>query len=668
MKPSSYRPDIDGLRAIAVLAVVFFHAGLGCPGGFVGVDVFFVISGYLIGGILRRDLEADVFSFGEFWERRVRRIMPAALVMSAVTLAYGTSELLPAELVELARSTLFQQAMASNAFFAWSMPDYFGGPAEYKPLLHTWSLAVEEQFYLALPLVMYGLRRVRRGWLAAGLGCAACASFAICVVLGPERSFFNPVSRSWELLVGVIASLAPTTHRWIRPWGTVLTLGGLLGMGYAVSCWSASTPFPGWATLLPCFATAAVLLGGKSSELVALRGLSARPLVFVGKISYSLYLWHWPVLVAFRQIWGEGLSTSARLIAVAVSIALGWLSWRYVENRWRQPNPDTARRRVFWTAAGASVAVSIAAFLVVWTDGLPGRIPPNVRALAEGNELRRDWVSQDTRTWTEEGPPGLGVPSGRDDPPDFLVWGDSHALPVAEALNDLASEAGLSGVIAARFATVPLLVDRAQPNAKELWNQSVVEYVRAKRVPCVLLVARWDVKVEGRPDGRLDTLLLDRHSHNATRAEAQFAFERSLRRTIAALQQAGASVWVMQQVPTQSTDPIRALVRAARRGMGSPPSGIPLSEHVARQRRVSEAMERSCGDNVRFIDPTPYCFDTAGNSILGGGGRAYYCDEDHLSPLGARRLLAAPLAPFLDAVARIRREATEARIPPVAAN
>ena len=297
-----YRADIDGLRALAVLPVLFFHFHIKLfSGGFVGVDIFFVISGYLITQIIFADLKRDRFSIVTFYERRIRRIFPALLTVLAVTTLVAFTVLLPAEVEDYGKSLMAATISFSNVYF-WSESGYFDAPASLKPLLHTWSLGVEEQFYLLFPLLMAWLYRNHRRYLPHVLIVAALASFGAAVYVmqtNPSSAFYLPHLRAWELMIGAMLAIGmfpPLLKSWQRELAASV---GFALIVFAVLTYTAATPFPGLNAVAPCVGAALILAAGQHGTTVVGRVLSLKPIVWVGLISYSLYLWHWPVM-SFR--------------------------------------------------------------------------------------------------------------------------------------------------------------------------------------------------------------------------------------------------------------------------------------------------------------------------------------------------------------------------------
>ncbi|MDO9472042.1 MAG: acyltransferase [Caulobacter sp.] len=330
-----YRPEVDGLRAIAVVPVVLFHSGLGLmPGGFIGVDIFFVISGFLITSIISSELERDQFSLVSFYERRARRILPALVLVCLVCVPFAWAWLLPRELKDFGQSLAAVATFSSNILF-WREEGYFSAAAELKPLLHTWSLAVEEQFYILFPPALWLAYRLARRHVVVLLVLAAIVSLALSEWgwrTAPSANFFLLPSRAWELLIGAIAALvhwAPS-----RRIANGLSLLGLVLVAGSLATFSEAVPMPSALGLFPIVGTALILLFGRTGTWVAAL-LSLKPFVWIGLISYSAYLWHQP-LFAFARIRSISEPAPALMLALcALSLLLAWLSWRFVEAPWR---------------------------------------------------------------------------------------------------------------------------------------------------------------------------------------------------------------------------------------------------------------------------------------------------------------------------------------------
>jgi peptidoglycan/LPS O-acetylase OafA/YrhL len=452
-----YRPDIDGMRAFAVMAVVLFHAGLSAvPGGFVGVDIFFVISGYLITGLIVDKLRQGTFSFWDFYARRTRRIYPALFVLIPFVLLFGYFILTPGEYEELGRSAIYSAAFLANIFF-WLNTGYFDLAAMTMPLLHLWSIGVEEQFYLMWPVTLVLVWRFvplsRQATLIA-LIVVTTLLVLLCIVwthYDAKAAFYLPFTRLWEFTLGALALALPEIKR--PRVADALSIAGLIAMLVAALSFDEGLAYPGYYALLPCLGTTASIWAGDRSLMGKVFSLT--PNVLLGKISYSLYLWHWPVFVYYGFYAGAEATSQAKLLLVPVIIAIAYLSWRFVEMpiRHRKGYP---RRHVMYGAATAAVAACLALIVVV-NAGFPNRIPEEVRVLGDQKAMM-------VFTCTEEIPvPGagkrerciVGAPwasaSKR-----AVIWGDSHARHLLPVLDEPAREQNLS---IAFFSGCPPFID-----------------------------------------------------------------------------------------------------------------------------------------------------------------------------------------------------------------
>ena len=336
---AGYRPDIDGLRAIAVLSVVLYHASLpGFSGGFVGVDIFFVISGYLISELIWRDLGRGRFSLTDFYARRIRRIFPALCAVLAASAVAAYFLLIPSDLIAVGKSLKATVLFYSN-FQLLKEVGYFDAPAMDKPLLHTWSLSVEEQFYAVWPLLLLAMARFlpARRVLAAVLILAAVSLLLAQLKLAqhPKDAFYVSYYRMWELMTGAALAIASPFVLKRRLAGSV-AMAGLVAIAYSVFFYNSSTPFPDLTAMAPCFGAALVIAaGGSPNPVSAVVGF--RPFRFIGLISYSLYLIHWPLLSFAHLYLNDVLDLPQRMVIVALSIVLAYLSWRFHETPFRVP-------------------------------------------------------------------------------------------------------------------------------------------------------------------------------------------------------------------------------------------------------------------------------------------------------------------------------------------
>lgn len=419
-----YRPEVDGLRAVAVLPVLFFHAGfISFSGGFIGVDVFFVISGYLITSLIVEDIKSGSFSLLGFYERRFRRISPALLLVCIVTIPFAWVWMTPREFNDYGQS-LFATNLSVSNFLFWKEANYFGAEAELKPLLHTWSLAVEEQFYLFFPLLLVAWRgRKSLIWTVMAL---VLASYALALLLAgraPAANFYLLPTRFWELGVGALLALAGANRQWLQgPGAQTLSLAGLALIVGSIFLLDGSRPFPGWWALPPVVGTALVLAFATSGTLAA-RLLAWWPLVAVGLISYSVYLWHQP-LFAFARIrtFGE-VTTSTYLLLIALTFVLSYLSWRFVERPFRNRRLVSARQ-LFATIGVVGGGLVVFGVVADQTGGLPLRHPNKAFASAIDERLRINFGLSSSC----EGKLPLPDACMTSDKPEVIVWGDSFAM------------------------------------------------------------------------------------------------------------------------------------------------------------------------------------------------------------------------------------------------
>lgn len=330
-----YRPEIDGLRAIAVLPVIFFHAGFDFfSGGFVGVDIFFVISGFLITSILLSDLEQNNFSLSSFYDRRARRILPALFVVVLVSIPFSWMFLSESQFKDFSQSVSAVSIFSSNILF-WLESGYFESASEEKPLLHTWSLAVEEQFYVFFPLLLLALWKLGKNSLLIILTVVSIISLVLCelwAVKDPNANFFLLPSRTWELFSGAIAAVL-MRYSLFRP-NDILAVFGLVLLVGGITVFDEHTPFPSLYTLVPVIGTLLVILYAGEGTLTN-RVLSTSGLVMMGLVSYSAYLWHQPIFAFFRILSIEGLTPALKLLMVVSSVCIAYVSWKFVEAPFR---------------------------------------------------------------------------------------------------------------------------------------------------------------------------------------------------------------------------------------------------------------------------------------------------------------------------------------------
>ncbi|MDG2381615.1 MAG: acyltransferase family protein [Pirellulaceae bacterium] len=622
MSGTRYRPEIDGLRALAIVPVVMFHLELGLPGGFIGVDVFFVISGFLITGIIRRGLENETFSLLEFWERRIRRILPALFVVVAATLAGGCWLLVPNQLEELGMSAVAQASLMANVYF-WLAPGYFHDSAVFRPLAHTWSLALEEQFYLFFPLVLCFLRRLSHQKLFALLMTVALISFvgsAFGAFFYQEATFFLLPTRAWELLVGCLLAVCPWQCESSPRRDNAIATLGVLAIVLPFFLCDSEIPFPGLAAAPPVLGTAAVIFATANSPSIwVCKLLSLRPFVFIGLFSYSLYLWHWPVIVYTRIYFGY-FGWKQIAFASVVSISLAILSWMFIETPCRQKNFVKQRRKLFTSAiilSGVTIAIGL---LIIGARGFPQRFPNYPSVLVEDAEWTGDEYSLQTRfRFNSISPaelPTVGRKPSNGQEIDFLIWGDSHGMALSNCFDEIANEFNLTGKAALMHGSPPLPgVARPDLKYRLKLKREILKCIEELRPSNLILVAAWSA---------YEPFLAQKHFQEII----TFCSKNSIR------------LWIVKTVPSTGEPAAAAEILKFALGSKNEVSSqkTSLADHQARTAKIEQLFRELDPDIVRFVDPAPLLFDSNQMTINYYEGRGVYRDRHHLSRWGAEQI------------------------------
>lgn len=666
-KKSTYRPEIDGLRAIAVLGVLLFHAEFGFSGGFTGVDVFFVISGFLISGNIDRGLVAGKFSMAEFWFRRIRRILPSSLAVGGTTLVVGYFLMLPGDFADLSKSLLAQLCMVSNFYFA-EAGDYFGAKSDAWPLLHTWSLSVEEQFYIFFPVFYWLVSGAkRRSMLLVGCILSFSAS-VIAIPYFPREAFYLLPTRAWQLLAGALVyeffqnrKLSPTVSQ-------ISTWTGLLSIGLPMVLMSKSTPFPGLSALPSTLGAALMLIGMRDDQGIICRVLSSKWPVRCGMVSYSLYLWHWPPLAFATYFYPSGVPVLVKCLAIAFGIALTMIGYFLVEKPCRLRGPIVRMRPTLVATSAVVVTLIVFSSATILNHGFVGRFEQINDVINAGEMLPTQYQTKHASELEVSNIPRVGVIDS-DIRPSFLVWGDSHTYPLIATIDNAAKTNGVCGLIGARNATVPLKGiwrPNYRGNSREAlrWNSKLLSLVLEHRINRVFLICRWDVAVFGRPSGELDTLVALENETTATTESAWNVFRQGLEKSIAELQNHNVDVVLIAQPPTLACHPNRvAAVQYMVFGKRLDNVSMPAFE-FDEQARILETMQSLTGPNVTLIEPQldsnlardknnkleMTCFTE---------NQPIYVDTNHLTPFGATRLYGRQIQQAMASVVEGVKEVTK---------
>jgi peptidoglycan/LPS O-acetylase OafA/YrhL len=612
-----YRPEIDGLRALAVVPVILFHAGFPFfSGGYLGVDVFFVISGFLITAILANDIAQGRYSIVAFYERRARRILPALFVVMAVCLPFAWAWLMPTALRDFSRSVAAVSLFASNVEF-WRESSYFAPASEYKPLLHTWSLAVEEQYYLVFPVflaVFWRLGRSRLLWLVVACAITSLLTAELAWRHYPNANYYLAPTRVWELFAGSIAALEQERRASkatpLREHGP-LALSGLAAVVGSMLLFDPSVPFPSIYGLPAILGVILLLLFG-SRDTLAGRILGHPVPVGIGLISYSTYLWHQPLFAFARVRTQDEPHAAVMLLLAAASLGLGYLSWRFVERPFRKSGGEFGRRAIF-TMSAIGMGLFLALGLFGASNGVRqariAMLAPDQRAIYAYVETQPAALYRSGRCllYSAQSPSAYTPDCAGDG--SAVMWGDSHAAAVAVGLRRV-----WPGLAQYTAAACPPLLEREKTSLPHCAadNLHALGFIRAHRPHTVILGGNW--------------MLYQTSS-----------FEAELGRTLAALRSAGvARVYLLGSLPQfPPTLPERLAARKAtlNRASSTPVVLASLREIDGKLTRIAGANDARFVSLVDLLCETDQCDAVVPNEDRGFAPLAW--DSSHLTRAGS---------------------------------
>lgn len=636
LKPPKYRPDIDGLRAVAVLSVVGFHAFHGwIRGGYVGVDIFFVISGFLISTIIIENLENHSFSFLEFYSRRIRRIFPALLLVLFVCFIFAWFALLPDEYRHLGKHAAGGAAFVSNYLF-WSEAGYFDKTAETKPLLHLWSLGIEEQFYIVWPLLLWALWRSR---ISLFLVCIVIVLGSLAynvyeVTKDSIAAFYSPLTRCWELLAGALLAWLVTHYQkglngLSQLHANVLSVTGFSLITAGIFLLTKESPFPGWRALLPV--VGAVLVIGAGKEAWINREILSHPvMVWFGVISFPLYLWHWPILSFLSIVESTTPGRIVRMGAVLVSIALAWLTYRLIERPIRFG--PCVRPKVVSLAVMMAV-VAYAGFKVYASNGYPDRssiqgyLEINFNELAIVKEKDDECLSYINNTFPKFPYCRLSGLTGRE---TIAVIGDSHALAAFAGIANRTNALGTNVLLMATRGHPPFLgahfgANEFDRGVRTGQTDQIISTLKGMRsVKNVFIITRGPVYLTG-------TEPLTGEQQVMPSILSEGSFETSLQSTIDTLFNSGKRVFYVAENPELPTHPIRCLSRPFRNGTSDCTNSV--SVVMGRQARYWSILKKM--NHVTLISPLDAFCPAGICNAFSKDQELLYLDDDHLSFAGS---------------------------------
>ncbi|MEZ5751830.1 MAG: acyltransferase family protein [Paracoccaceae bacterium] len=644
-KELSYRPEIDGLRAIAVMSVVVFHAyEPALPGGFVGVDIFFVISGFLITSIIAKEIADGSFSIATFYERRIRRIFPSLFVVLLACIPFAWILMTPGQLRDFSQSVLATGTFLSNIYF-FLKTGYFEQDSHVLPLLHTRSLAVEEQYYVLFPLLMLLLARGRHSVTVAVLALLAFGSLALSILWGSSHAmmnFFLLPSRGWELLSGALLALVfPTVRPFLEDRPRLragIEVAGIVGLLHGLLFITSHDPFPGLLALPAVWGTVALIASMKPDRMAG-RVLSSKLAVGIGMISYSAYLWHQPLFAFARIRWGV-LPPVALVGLIALTLILAFLSWRFVERPFR--NRQWLRRgTVLWLGAAMIGAMAVVGGIGHLQKGFPNRFDQQTLALAataapspRRAECHTEGV--DYRRPSDGCIYGTGTPT-------WAVLGDSHGVELALALGETLGSRN-QGLLHLTFSGCPPAIDFPydNPGCRE-WTNDAVEYLElTPQISNVLIVYRAAFHLYGE-HGPLAHDLAALHQGTAplflrdrTPEAAREAYWNGLRGIVDRLVTAGKTVYVLGPVPELPVHVERIIFDTTRSiGDRSDAPGASVDFLHARYDAINARLAEFEGPHSEVVSISETLCDSDMCRATQNASSNYF-DDNHLSMAGAR--------------------------------
>jgi len=640
-----YRSEIDGLRAIAVIPVILFHAGLSTvSGGFVGVDIFFVISGYLITSIILSDLQQENFSIINFYERRARRILPILFFVMLCSFVAAWLWFLPEDMKDFSQSLVAVSSFSSNILFM-KESGYWSVANELKPLLHTWSLAVEEQFYIIFPLFLLLIWKIRKQWVisflltilfVASLSLAHWGAYKF-----PIPNFYLLTSRAWELIIGAGIAyyffITKDSDRLLLSNNKVNEIAGIAGLvmiAYAILVFDKETPFPSLYALFPTLGAGLIILFSTSQTLIG-RLLSTKILVVIGLISYGAYLWHQPMLAFYRYNEISTGETFNYVLVALLSLPIAYVTWKFIEKPFRTKGL-LSRKTIFISSVVGSAVFFTIGVLGHIKNGFPERFPPeilNVYVTNDGSLERCD-----ESIYRESG--STCIIGDKEETPTYALLGDSHSSKLTKSLDEILKKKNKSMLVYAQSWCPPLIgfaTDNVKkvPVCRQYITNSFQTILQNENIEAVVLVAEWPNYTRGiRPGTDTDqAYYTDKHSVEKTLQENYAAFTRSVDRTLSTLSEKNKKVILVTSVPEYAVDVPVVLTKLRLKGQVELPKEyrVTLSDYKKRNKEVDNTLlEVKATERATVIDASDllckseYCDYSDGDSSI-------YEDSNHLT-------------------------------------
>lgn len=660
----SYRPDIDGLRALAVISVIIFHFySFILPSGFVGVDIFFVISGFLITKIILKEHAEKQFSFAKFYIRRIRRIFPALFTMLFVSYIAAFLTLTSSDMIWFSRGLYYASLQISNFFFQRGV-DYFDENRDVEPILHTWSLGVEEQFYLLMPLIIWAIFRFNKNknfafYILIFLSAVSLAASQYLVFVNQKIAFYSLLSRFWELGVGCLIAFNSRNYslKISNKNNNILALIGLVMIIISLFVIKYSN-FPGLLALLPCVGAALIIFSGEETKTLTAKFLSNRVFVFIGKISYSLYLWHLPLVIFYKEYANKTtLTLEESLILLSILLVISFLSWRFIEMPFRAKyiSPETNKgfnqkiilffKKPFFIAAVCIISIATIASITQKTHGLSSRLTHNdfvdradIDVYASFEKASLCGIGKKSHQF-----PNIDqcVVGKNQETYEVAIFGDSHAGHYSSNIINLAEKRGLSTLSFYLFSC-PILITEIQ-DTKE--NSRCIEYRQKiwqilkdkKHIKYVFLASSWDGSIS-----------LDK--------ESMELFRKNITETIEKITSLNKKVIILGRIP--AFDGKVSPLKCVEKNLVPMQKIIPLLNKdcidrdltsFSKQQEFAKIIKEAVATNKNalFFDPFPYFCDKK-ECHAGKDGVLFYSDQGHLNKWGAEYLKQQNLFSFVN--------------------
>lgn len=671
---NSYRPEIDGLRALAVLPVIFFHAGIEVfNGGYVGVDIFFVISGYLITTVILKDIEREKFSIIHFYQRRAKRILPALITTITLSLPIAVILLPPSDLENFSKSIISSLTFWSNFQFL-SETGYFATPGEYKPLLHTWSLSIEEQFYILYPLffVVFFTRNKKNFYLLILIILFLSLFFAQWSgnlnfqypfidedLLLYSKSFLTefmmPFGRIWELALGAVcAFLINSKNDYFEAKDEKIFLFnifsslGIFLIFFSFFYLSKNFPYPSFYTLIPTFGTALLILFSQENTFVK-KLLSYKVLVFVGLISYSAYLFHYPIF-SFIKYTSTNINNYIYIYIIPVVLFFSFLNWKFVEQPFRKKN-SSLKKFILFISISYLFLISIAVYIYT-NDGLNKReafiLPKNIEKSFVFSENGRKCFDVNYIHKKENHKEICKIGNLDNEKIDFVVFGDSHIVNFYPLINELAKKYNKSGLFIGYSGCPPILNvynlrrDQKEKNCHEL-NKIILKIVNEQKINNLIFISKWVYYTDGDHLGANLNALSLKPRRSSNKNLSKEAFTQGLNSTLEVYEKIEKKVFIVEQAPQQMLGPKQIYYRSFNKDKMKFTNklshySLHFNEHKKHQSFVKKILNNfeAKYKNLTLINLDDiFCNNPGKKCLIGNEKYSFYIDESHLSTQGA---------------------------------